>query len=106
LHRKVFRKNIVDGWGVIHVLYRNYTCLRVHTDMYQNDSVYIDSTKKGYVLPQVHKVEYKWLANYEGIPMVDIAGIVKNDTFRVDSISFFQRNTHDAIIGIKKTEPI
>ncbi|HRI40484.1 MAG TPA: T9SS type A sorting domain-containing protein, partial [Bacteroidia bacterium] len=49
-----------------------YNALRVVSTIVEQDSVYIDSLGFGLNLPAVTTVEYKWLANGEGIPVLQI----------------------------------
>lgn len=66
------RQTVVDGWGSVTTPHGTYNALRVVSTIVEQDSVYIDSLGFGLNLPAVTTVEYKWLANGEGIPVLQI----------------------------------
>lgn len=66
------RVNEVDGWGTLITPYGTYPTLRIKSTITSNDSLYLDSlgTGFGFSLPQT--IEYKWLGNNQGIPLLQI----------------------------------
>jgi hypothetical protein len=64
------RINQVDGWGTLITPYGTHNVLRVKTTITERDSVHIDSLNFGLNLPAITNVEYKWMANGEGVPLL------------------------------------
>jgi|GEM_PF-710317 hypothetical protein len=72
LQRK--RVNTVDGWGTMITPVGSYSTLRVKSVVQEVDSIYIDSLNFGISIPRNY-VEYKWLANNIGIPVMMVSNI-------------------------------
>lgn len=66
------RVNHVDGWGTLITPFGTFNTLRVVTQMTGHDSLYLDSLSMGFSAPRPLTKEYKWLANGEGIPVLQI----------------------------------
>ncbi len=66
------RVNEVDGWGTLITPYGTFPALRIKSTITSNDSLYLDTlgTGFGFSLPQT--IEYKWLGNNQGIPLLQI----------------------------------
>lgn len=65
------RVNKVDGWGNLTTPYGSFDVLRVKSDIYERDSLYLDSIQTG--IPIVRNyTEYQWLTNGRGIPVLAI----------------------------------
>jgi hypothetical protein len=67
------RRNSVDGWGTLITPYGEFPTLRVKTEIYEYDSVYIDSLNIGFPVIREY-VEYKWLANGFSLPLLTVTG--------------------------------
>jgi len=65
------RNNTVDGWGTLITPYGSFETLRVKSEIFQNDSIYIDSLGVGFPIPR-HFTEYKWLGKGFGMPLLQI----------------------------------
>lgn len=65
------RVNSVDGWGSLTTPYGTFPTLRVKSQVYEYDSIYIDSVQFGAPISRFY-TEYKWLANGQGIPVLTI----------------------------------
>jgi len=65
------RNNLVDGWGTIITPYGTFQTLRVKSTLALHDSIYIDSLGTGFPINR-NIIEYKWLTNNEGIPVLQI----------------------------------
>lgn len=65
------RSGFVDGWGTLITPYGTFNTLRVKTELVQKDSISLDSM--GIHLPFTRNItQYKWLANGEGIPVLQV----------------------------------
>ncbi len=65
------RINIVDGWGTLITPLGTFQTLRIKSIVYSYDSIYIDSLSAGYAI-NIEEVEYKWLGNGYGRPLLKI----------------------------------
>lgn len=64
------RVNEVDGWGTLITPYGTTNVLRVKTTITEEDSVYYSGLGFGLNLPPFTNIEYKWLGNGEGVPVL------------------------------------
>jgi hypothetical protein len=67
-----YRVNHVDGWGTITTPYGTFSALRVKTFIYLSDSIYVHALSLGFRVPQPEQIEYKWLANGQHVPVLQI----------------------------------
>lgn len=67
-----YRVNHVEGWGTIITPYGTFSALKVKTLLYVSDSIYISSFSFGFKLPQPEQIQYKWLANGQPVPVLQI----------------------------------
>jgi hypothetical protein len=67
-----YRVNHVDGWGTLITPYGTFSTLRVETQLYTTDSVYIDALGFGIKTPETEQIQYKWLANGQHVPVLQI----------------------------------
>ncbi|MCD4746093.1 MAG: hypothetical protein K8R58_07325 [Bacteroidales bacterium] len=65
------RINTVDGWGTLITPLGTFETLRIKSEIFQRDSLYIDSLGFGFPINS-SKIEYKWLAKEFGIPLLTI----------------------------------
>ncbi|MBK9357416.1 MAG: T9SS type A sorting domain-containing protein [Bacteroidales bacterium] len=65
------RVNDVDGWGLLSTPFGTYNTLRMKSEVYERDSLFIDSLQIGVPVNR-HYTEYQWLANGFGIPVLTI----------------------------------
>lgn len=70
--RQTERKNTVDGWGTLTTPFGTFQTLRVRTELNLTDTLYIDTIPAGYSISRPKDFEFKWLANGEGIPVLQI----------------------------------
>ncbi len=70
--QKQKRVNHVDGWGTLITPYGTFPALRVKTEIFATDSVYIDTVHFGFNAPQPEQIQYKWLTNGEHLPLLQI----------------------------------
>ena len=67
------RINVVDGWGSLTTPYGTYNCIRVKSTVQETDTISI-TTPIAFSLPvSNNKTEYKWIANGQKIPILEIA---------------------------------
>jgi hypothetical protein len=65
------RVNEVDGWGTLITPYGSFQTLRMKSVVHEEDSLYLDTLGVG--LPLVRDyVEYKWLGNGHGEPLLTV----------------------------------
>ena len=72
------RQNIVDGYGSITTPFGTFDCIRVQTDLISTDSVSAAGQNFGF---RYLIREYKWLANGEPLPVMQINGTMVNGDF-------------------------
>ncbi|MBE0662928.1 MAG: T9SS type A sorting domain-containing protein [Bacteroidales bacterium] len=105
------RVNHVDAWGTVTTPYGEFQAIRVKSFLTTYDSIYIDSISFGQGLNRSF-IEYKWLANNMGIPVMQIdeegplltaryidsvrlITSVENLVFQVNVARIFPNPTHD-----------
>lgn len=66
------RKTQVDGWGQLTSPYGTFDVLRLKTDIYKYDSVFIDSLGFGFPYYQEF-TEYTWLGKDFGLPLFKVS---------------------------------
>ncbi|MCS7075234.1 MAG: T9SS type A sorting domain-containing protein [Bacteroidia bacterium] len=72
--RKGYRINHVDGWGKITTAYGTFNCLRVKSTIFEIDSLLITNPTPINLGFPVSTTEYKWLANGERFPILEVRG--------------------------------
>jgi hypothetical protein len=65
------RVNQVDGWGSLTTPLGTFDVLRVRSDFYERDSLYVDSLQTGFPIVRNY-TEYQWLGNNQGIPLLSV----------------------------------
>jgi hypothetical protein len=92
------RVNTVDGWGSLITPYGTFDVLRLKSEVYEYDSVYIDSVSMGIPVEREY-TEYKWLAKGQKVPLLTVStsllGLVVN---YVDSLQTETTNLPDQLI--------
>jgi hypothetical protein len=79
------RVNEVDGWGALITPSGTYTVLRLKSTISERDSVYLDTLGFGYGFDLPEQIEYKWLGQGEGVPLLQInvaGGFVSSITYK------------------------
>ncbi len=66
------RINKVDGWGTIITPRGTYDVLRVKTQLFAKDTIAVDTLNLHFALNRPKVTQYKWLANNEVIPVLQI----------------------------------
>jgi len=80
------RVNMADGWGELTTPFGTFDVIRIKTDIFQYDSIYIDSLGIGIPVYREY-TEYKWLGNGFGIPLCEakVEGFLTTVTY-IDSV--------------------
>jgi len=79
------RINEVDGWGTLITPSGTYSVLRLKSTIYEHDSVYLDTLGFGYGFDVPTQIEYKWLGQGEGVPLLqvnEVGGTVTTVTYK------------------------
>lgn len=63
------RQNHVDGWGTLKTPYGSFSVLRVKSQVFEIDSIYIDSIGQGVRIDRNY-IEYKWLGKNMKVPLL------------------------------------
>ncbi|MCE2847414.1 MAG: T9SS type A sorting domain-containing protein [Sphingobacteriales bacterium] len=66
------RISVVDGWGSLTTPYGTFNTLRVVSTLTGEDSVFLDTLGFGFTFPRPLTREYKWIANGQDIPVLQI----------------------------------
>lgn len=66
------RINHVDGWGTLTTPHGTFNTLRVKTQLYIKDTISVDTLNLHFALDRPKTTQYKWLANNEIIPVLQI----------------------------------
>lgn len=70
------RTNEVDGWGTLSLPSGTHDVLRVKTTLDRVDSIYVNTLMFGFSLPEPQTIEYKWLAQNEHRPVLQITTVL------------------------------
>ncbi len=82
------RVNNVDGWGSLTTPLGTFNTIRVVSELTGQDSLYLDTLGFGFSFPRNKTREYKWLAQYSGIPELQINTTVLGGTEIISSIRY------------------
>jgi hypothetical protein len=74
------RINEVDGWGTLITPSGTYNALRLKSTIFEHDSVFLDTLGFGYGFNVPTQVEYKWLGQGEGDPLLQVNEVGGNVT--------------------------
>jgi hypothetical protein len=82
------RVNEVDGWGTLITPYGTFNTLRIKSVITSNDSIYLDTLGTGFAFSLPQTIEYKWLGEQEGVPLLQINTTLTLGTEVVSSIRY------------------
>lgn len=71
-HQHRVRSSIVDGYGEVITPYGTFDALRVHSEIIETDSIYLDMIGGWFQLPIPVSHEYEWWAKDELLPVMKI----------------------------------
>lgn len=87
IHEIGTRINTVDGWGTVITPYDTFQCIRLKSVTNEIDSITI--TLLGFTIPTPRTTTtYKWLANGVIIPVLEVSGAIRGNTFTATSEKF------------------
>ena len=93
------RTNTVDGWGTLITPWDTFPVLRVLSEITSFDTFYINTISAGIKIPRFKQRQYKWIANKEQEPVLQIntqvlflnieviSNIVYRDSFHVPPVA-------------------
>lgn len=87
------RVNLVDGWGTLITPYGTYNTLRIKSELTGTDSLYLDTLGFGFTLPRPMTHEYKWLANGQGVPLLQVNTQTVGPSESITSIRYRDNDT-------------
>ncbi len=65
------RVSVIDGWGTLNTPYGSFQTLRLKSNVTEYDSIYVDTLGQGFAINRDY-IEYKWLGNGHGIPLLTV----------------------------------
>ncbi len=68
--RNTFRRNNCDGYGTLKTPFGNFDAIRVKSELYVTDTVFLDTIGQGIRITQPVTIEYKWLGKDKGVPLL------------------------------------
>jgi len=83
------RTDTIDGWGSLTLPNGTYDVLRVKSILKKVDTTYLDLLGIGTTIPRPEEIEYKWLANGKGVPLLKVitnAGVVTQIEYQDDPL--------------------
>lgn len=97
-----YRVNHVEGWGQLITPYGTFSTLKVKTIVYSSDSFYLDTLHIGFKTPQTRQIQYKWLANGQHLPLLQI-----NETPGSPVRQYIYRDSiRSGLLGIGETNSV
>lgn len=69
----IIRNSIVDGYGTLITPFGSFETIRVKVEINITDTVYYDDWGMGSNIPRPQRVEYYWLADNMGIPVLTVS---------------------------------
>ena len=83
------RNDTIDGWGSLTLPNGTYDVLRVKSILNKVDTTYLDLLGFGATIPRPEEIEYKWLANFKGLPLLKVitnGGVVTQIEYQDDPL--------------------
>jgi hypothetical protein len=99
------RTNQVDGWGTVITPYDTFQALRVFTEIASSDSFYIDTVHFGFKIPHLTQHQYKWIANGQKEPVLQINTQVLIGSIEAISSIYYRDSIHPVISGVQEIVP-
>jgi hypothetical protein len=66
------RVNTVDGWGTLTTPFGTFSVLRMQSVIQQHDSIVVDTLGLNFGMDVPEVIEYKWLSQAQGIPILKV----------------------------------
>ncbi len=70
--QSIQRYDTVDGYGTLITPYGTFQTLRLKSTVYRTDTTYSDQFGFGTTIPRPEEIEYSWLTNNKGTPLLKI----------------------------------
>jgi hypothetical protein len=94
-----FRVNHVDGWGTLKTPFGTFNTLRVTTQLYVTDTVYVDTFHFGFGLKQPEQIQYKWFGLGSKVPLLQVnEDVVGSNPVFVSAV--YQDSARNTILGV------
>ncbi|MBX2972177.1 MAG: T9SS type A sorting domain-containing protein [Flavobacteriales bacterium] len=81
------RTTEVDGWGTLILPADTFEVLRVKSTLQRTDTIYVNQFNTGFRIPEPETIEYKWIAQGMGKPVLEVttlAGVPTTAEFYYD----------------------
>jgi hypothetical protein len=75
LSQEQWRRNTVDGWGTLYLPADTFEVLRVRSVLHRRDSIFVAQFGTGTAINEPEAIEYKWLAQETGMPVLSITTV-------------------------------
>lgn len=98
------RETVVDGWGTILTPYGSFDALRVVSTITGRDSISFDTINFSINRPITK--EYKWLANGEGIPILQVNTVMIDSVGEIQTSVSYKDSSRDDVPLVSITPPI
>jgi hypothetical protein len=85
---KGHRVNTVDGWGTLKTPYGTFAVLRLKSVLNMIDTVYLDTLHFGINRAQPLTIQYKWIAQGEKIPVLEVDGTQVAGAFTPTTVTY------------------
>ncbi len=99
--QKKHRVNEVDGWGTLVTPFGSFSVLRVKSTIMAHDSMFYYSLSTGYGFDHPLEIDYKWLGQGEGVPLLQINTVDQLGFPFVTSITY-RDSARSTILGTGK----
>lgn len=94
------RDNEVDGWGTLILPADTFEVLRVKSTLQRTDTIFIEQFGFGFRLPEPETIEYKWIAEGMGKPVLEV---ITTGGIPI-SVEFFYE-PEDITTGVSSAQP-
>lgn len=89
----------MDGWGSITTPFGTFSALRIKSTLTGQDSLYLDSLQQGFAAARPLTREYKWLANGNVIPVLEIN---TTETLGIEAITSIRYRDSIRTVGLNQ----
>ena len=93
------RTTEVDGWGTLILPADTFEVLRVRSVLQRTDTIYVNQLSMGFRMPEPETIEYKWIAQGMGKPVLEVTTIAG-----VPTAAEFYYDPEDIITSVAGTE--
>jgi hypothetical protein len=98
-----YRVNHVDGWGTLKTPYGTYNTLRITTQLYVTDSIYISAFSFGFAVPQPEQIQYKWFGIGSKVPLLQVnESVVLNNPVFTSAV--YRDSARRPVLGVAQVD--